>query len=195
MRLLTSATLKFAGWLAMASAFLTLPLVYLSYRLDSRLDVTSTLIEAAIQLFGVMLFVAITRYLKKFLDALFNFHDVDRAIDLMIIANVIAGILTIIGLYFTHLKEASGYAVMVILVAQGLVQAQFGYKLLRLPYGLGGILKPFCYANIATGILIATIVLIPIGIVASALSDLMLGTIFLNTAQWIGSEGKFDRKP
>ena len=35
-------------------------------------------------------------------------------------------------------------------------------------------LRPFCYANIATGILLASIVLIPFGILTSAISDLML---------------------
>jgi hypothetical protein len=46
-------------------------------------------------------------------------------------------------------------------------------KLLKLPDDLGGMLKPFCYANMATGIFLASIVLIPLGILTSAISDLM----------------------
>ncbi len=117
-------------------------------------------------------------YIKRFLNSIFNFRTTDRNIDLMIITGIVAGVLSVAGLYLTPLKESIGYAGIGILMVQGIVQAQFGYKLLKLPYDLGGMLKPFCYANIATGILLATIVLIPFGIVVSALSDLMLGTIF-----------------
>jgi hypothetical protein len=117
-------------------------------------------------------------YVKRFLNNLFNFRNTDKNIDLMIITGIVAGVLSVAVLYVTPLKESIGYAGIGIVMVQGVVQAQFGYKLLKLPYDLGGMLKPFCYANIATGILLATIVLIPFGIVVSALSDLMLGTIF-----------------
>jgi hypothetical protein len=175
---LISRNLKIAGWLAMASAFLTIPLEYLSSTLEARTDLEATVLQTIIQIFGTILFLAITMYIKRFLNCIFNFRTTDKNIDLMIITGIVAGVLSVAGLYVTPLKESVGYAVIGILLVQGIVQAQFGYKLLKLPYDLDGMLKPFCYANIATGILLATIVLIPFGIVVSALSDLMLGTIF-----------------
>jgi hypothetical protein len=175
---LISRNLKIAGWLAMASAFLTIPLEYVSFSLEARTDLEAAVLQTIIQIFGTILFLAITIYIKRFLNCIFNFHSADRNIDLMIITGIVAGALSVAGIYVSTLKEAIGYAGIGILMVQGIVQAQFGYKLLKLPYDLGGILKPFCYANIATGILLATIVLMPFGIVSSALSDLMLGTIF-----------------
>jgi hypothetical protein len=175
---LISRNLKIAGWIAMASAFLTIPLEYLSSRLEVRTDSEATILQTIIQIFGTILFLAIMMYVKQFLNNLFNFRNTDRNIDLMIITGIVAGVLSVAVLYVTPLKESIGYAGIGIVMVQGVVQAQFGYKLLKLPYDLGGMLKPFCYANIATGILLATIVLIPFGIVVSALSDLMLGTIF-----------------
>ena len=136
------------------------------------------ILQTIIQIFGTILFLAIMVYIKRFLNCIFDFRATDRNIDLMIITGIVAGVLSVAGLYLTPLKESIGYAGIGILMVQGVVQAQFGYRLLKLPYDLGGMLKPFCYANIATGILLASIVLIPFGIVASALSDLMLGTIF-----------------
>lgn len=173
-----SRNLKIAGWIAMASAFLTIPLEYLSSRLEVRTDSEATILQTIIQIFGTILFLAIMMYVKQFLNNLFNFRNTDKNIDLMIITGIVAGVLSVAVLYVTPLKESIGYAGIGIVMVQGVVQAQFGYKLLKLPYDLGGMLKPFCYANIATGILLATIVLIPFGIVVSALSDLMLGTIF-----------------
>ncbi|MBP1728496.1 MAG: hypothetical protein H6Q56_869 [Deltaproteobacteria bacterium] len=180
---MTCKTMTIAGWLAMISAFFTLPLMYLSYRLEGRLDATASIIQTTMQLAGTLLFVALLLYFRKLLHARFIFHDTDRSIGLMIKAGVIAGILTVVSLYVTSLKETTALAVIVILVAQGVVQVQFGYKLLKLPDDLGGMLKPFCYANMATGIMIASVVLFPVGVLVSAISDLMLGTIFFNIAR------------
>jgi hypothetical protein len=48
---------------------------------------------------------------------------------------------------------------------------------------LGGLLKPFCYLNMATGVCVASLMLILVGVVLSAISDLMLATIFFNIAK------------
>jgi len=167
----------------MASAFLTLPLVYLSYILENRTDILATVLQAVIQISGTVLFIAIVLFLKRLLNSRFKFHDTDRNIDLLIIASVVTGVLSLGPLYFTPLKESLGAVVIVILIVQGIVQVYFGYKLLKLPYDLGGMLKPFCYANMATGIMLVSVVLIPLAIVISAVSDLMLGTIFFNLSR------------
>ena len=180
---MTVRTLKLAGLLAMASAFLTFPLVYLTFRLDGRIDSAAAVIQTIIQLAGTVLFVAIVLYLKRLLNSFFSFHSTDRNIELMIMASIVAGVLSVAALYFTSLKESLGSVVIIILVALGLVQVQFGYKLRRLPNNLGGLHKPFCYANMATGILLASVVLIPLSILASAISDLMLGTIFFHMSR------------
>jgi len=174
---LISRNLKIAGWLAMASAFLTIPLEYLSSRLEAT-DPETMVLQTIIQVLGTTLFLSLMIYIKRLLNCIFNFHAADRNIDLMIITGIVAGVLSVAGLYLTPLKESIGYAGIVLLMVQGVVQAQFGFKLLKLPSDLGGMLKLFCYANIATGILLASIFLIPLAVVISALSDLMLGTIF-----------------
>lgn len=180
---MTTKSFKIAGLLAMASAFLSLPLAYLSVSLEGRTETNAIVILTIIQISGTLLFVAIVLYLKRFLNTLFNFHNTDRNMDLLVISSMAAGILSIGALYYIPLKESLGTVAIAILVVQGIVQAQFGYKLLKLPDSLGGMLKPFCYANLATGILLASVVLIPLAILVSAISDLMLGTIFFNMAR------------
>lgn len=167
----------------MASAFLTLPLAYLSFRLEGSVDAYANGIQTFIQAVGTLLFLAIILNLKRFLNSFYKFHDTDKNIALMVMASMAAGAVVIGMFTFPALKESLEPVVIAILVVQGIVQAQFGYKLLNLPNDLGGMLKPFCYANLATGIFLATVILIPLGILASALSDLMLGTIFLNMAK------------
>jgi hypothetical protein len=188
----TARNLKIAGSLAMASAFLTLPLAYLSFVLEGRVDDYANEIQTIIQAFGTTLFVAIVLSFKRFLNALFTFHDTDRNIFLMAVGSVVTGALAISLYSFPALKEALGNALIIVLVLLGVVQAQFGYKLFRLSNDLGGILKPFCYANLVIGILLATVVLIPLSIPLSALSDLMLGTIFFNMAKNIQEQQRIE---
>jgi hypothetical protein len=180
---LTSRTLKIAGWLAMASAFLTLPLAYLSYSMEGRTDVNAAMVLTIIQISGIILYIAIVLCFKRLINTHFHFHNTDRNIHLMILAEAVSGVFSVAALYVSPLKETLVQVVLVILVAQAIVQVLFGFNLLKLPDNLDGMLKPFCYANIATGIFLASVVLIPLGILASALSDLMIGTIFFNLSK------------
>jgi len=180
---LNQKTLTFAGWLTMASAFASIPMMFLAFKLEGQTDPTGTHILATMQIAGTLLFVAITIFLKRFLNRIFSFHDTDKNIDLMIMANVVAGIFVVAGMYIAQLKETAGVAALVIMVFQGIVQLQFGNRLLKLQNNLGGLLKPFCYFNMLTGVCVASIVLILVGVVASAISDLMLATIFFNASK------------
>ena len=167
----------------MISAFASIPMAYLAFKLESNVDSTGTLILAAMQVAGTILFVAITLFLKRLLNRIFNFQETDKNIDLMIMANVVAALFVITGMYVSQIKETAGIVALVIMVFQGIVQIQFGYKLLKLQNSLSGLHKPFCYLNMATGVCIASIVLILVGVFASAISDLMLATIFFNVAK------------
>jgi len=151
-------------------------------------DSYADFIQTLIQTFGTLLFVAIVLYLKKFLNAAFDFYVTDRNIDLMVMASIGTGVLSIGVFSFPAFKEPLQSAVIVVLIAMGIVQAQFGFRLLKLPDNLGGLLKPFSYANMVTGIFLASVVLMPLSIIVSALSDLMLGTIFFNMATLAGND-------
>ena len=169
----------------MSSAFLTLPVVYVSYKLDKMADFVSTVIQTVIAIAGVILFTLIVLYLKRFINGFFQFHNTDRNLEIMMGANIVVTVLTLVAIFYSQLKESIEYVVLAVIVTQGIIQIQFGYKLLKLPNDLGGMLKPFCYANMATGILMASVILIPVGIVVSAVSDLMLGTIFFNMGKLV----------
>jgi hypothetical protein len=101
----------------------------------------------------------------------------------MVMANIVAGMFVLGGLCYPEIRETAGQAALVIMVFQGVVQIRFGYQLLKVPNNLGGLLKPFCYLNMATGVCVASLVLILVGVVLSAMSDLMLATIFFNIAK------------
>jgi len=184
----TRRLIRIAGLLAMISAFVSIPMAWMAFRLELQSDPAATNLIVIMQTAGTVLFVAITLLLRRFLNRIFLFHDTDKSIDLMIMANVIAGILVVGGMYMPQLKDTAGIATLVMMVFQGVVQLQFGYKLLKLPNNLDGLLKPFCYLNIVTGVCVASIVLILPGVVVSAISDLMLGTIFFNVSKQLDTK-------
>lgn len=169
----------------MISSFIALPFSYIAFKFNGSTDAESQAIQAAQQLFGTILFIVLTRYMKRLLNEHCLFHEVNRQIDLMIMANVGAGVLVLLGLLYTPLKDTLEIAAIVVMVLLGIVQIQFGYRLQKMENNLGGLLKPFCYTNIATGICIASVVLLIVGVVVSAVSDLMLGTIFFNIAKLV----------
>lgn len=175
--------MRIAGWLALISAFVTIPLVYVSYRLEGRGDWEARMVETAIQVVGTAIFLAVTMLLKKFLHDSFRFFATDRLINLMIKANIVICAIGIMSLYIKAVQESISVFVIFIIAVQGVLQAAFGVKLLKLPDDLNGMLRPYCYINIATGITLASVVLLPVGILLSAISDLMLGTILLQTAK------------
>lgn len=167
----------------MANAFLALPLAYLSFSLAGRATPYAAEIQTFIQTSGTLISLAIFLWLKKFLNALFRFHATDTTIALVVMANMVIGTVALGSYSFPALKESLGSLLIIIQVVQGIVLIRFGFNLLKLPDHLGGMLNPFCYANIATGLLAATVILIPLSMLASAISALMLGTIFFNAAR------------
>lgn len=167
----------------MVSAFISLPAAFLALRLEGRSAPAALVIMGSLHLFGTLLFAAIAGLTKRLLNRQFAFHATDRQIDLMILANIAVGLLAVTGVAFPPLKETVSQGALAALIFQGVMQILFGYKLQQLPDSVGGMLKPYCYLNIATGVCIASVVLIIIGVVSSAISDLMLGTIFFNIAQ------------
>jgi len=168
--------------MATLSAFISIPAAYLAFRLERNTATAALICMGCLHMFGTLLFVLIARYMKKLLNMQFAFHSTDRQINLMIMANVVSGALALTGVLFPPLKASLGLASMIVIIFQGVAQIQFGYKLQQLPDNLDGILKPFCYSNIATGICIASVVFIIVAVVVSAISDLMIGTIFFNVA-------------
>jgi hypothetical protein len=185
---MTSESLKAGGWVAMASAFLVLPIAYLSFTLEGRTNSYSEELQTFIQASGTLIFLTIFLYLKKFLNSRFSFHATDTTIAFVVMANMVTGAVAL-GIYsFPALKESLASLLIIIQVVQGIVLIRFGFNLLKLPDNLGGMLNPFCYANIATGILLASVILIPLSMLASAISALMLGTIFFNAARRLSSQ-------
>jgi hypothetical protein len=174
--------LKGAGYLAMISALLTLPWFLFTYNIANRNDTAFRAAEASMQVGGLALTIYLLLTFLQLLHRRYGFHDADKTISLLIQSTIISTAASLLGLAIPELAEAVRIFGFVMLVIIGILHMMFGIWLLQLPASLGGMHRPYCYLNIVTGFALATIILLPVGMLTSTIADVMLGTIFLQVA-------------
>jgi hypothetical protein len=129
------------------------------------------------------LFLYVISSLRKLLNSRFRFHDVDIYISMLIWGNVILCILSILSLKSVRLEFVFRYLSMIALIIFGILSIMFATRLLRLSDNLYGPLKAFCYTQIVCGICFITVLLFPVGVIAGAIADVILGVIFFRAAE------------
>jgi len=173
---------RFTGTLAMTNALLTIPWFIITFLLAEKNGIWPKVAEAFMQTSSTFIFAFTSLLLKKHLNQIQGFHEVDRYILMLIKANIVLTAVSLIGIIIPSVAESSGTLALILIVPLGLIQLVFGYKLQQLPSDLGGLLRPYCYLNMITGVSLASIILLPMGILSGAVADIMLGTIFFQAA-------------
>ncbi|HEY6839185.1 MAG TPA: hypothetical protein VI389_10615 [Geobacteraceae bacterium] len=179
----TPSRLAMAGRLAMVSALLAVPWFILTFALDEKAGEAVRLIQFIVLVVGTGLLIFLMTTLRILLRQGFAYRRADAPIVLLVTANVASALMGGTAILFPEAGRFLDIAGLALVVATGAVQILFGVRLLRLPDNLRGMLRPFCYLNIATGVLLTTVLLLPVGVVTSAIADVMLGTIFLQAAR------------
>ena len=180
---MTRRHLVTSGWLAMTSAVLTIPWFFLTVVFADRGEALFIFAQGGMLTFGTVLLVYLLITFRRLLHENYAFHAADAVIAFLVGINIAAAAVGLFELAVPSRENASEIISIVLVVAIGIMQIMFGVKLLRLSDDLKGLHKPYCYLNIITGFCLATVVLLPAGIVASAVTDIMLGTIFFQSAK------------
>lgn len=171
----------------MVSAILTLPLFLVSITLADRDDQIANTIQLALQWTGTLIFLLLILLLRRFLVFNCLFKKANSPIALLILLNLLYAGLTSFADYIPNGEERITPLAMGLIVLLGLSQAGLGIRLLQLENDLGGMKRYYCWLNILTGLFLASILLVPLGIIASGISDVMLGTIFFHEAKRIAA--------
>jgi hypothetical protein len=180
---MTKDRLNLAGWLSITSALFAIPSIVMSWFLESMEGSGAKVSQALLTAVDLGLFLYVISSLKKLLNARFRFHDVDIYISLLIWGNVILCILSILSLESMRLEFVFRHLSMIALIIFGILSIMFATRLLRLSGNLYGLLKPFSYTQIVCGICFTTVFLLPVGIIAGAVADVILGVIFFRAAE------------
>jgi len=180
---MTKGQLTLAGWLSMTSAIFAVPSIAMSWFLDEMGGAGAKLSQAILTLVSLGLFLYVIMSLRKLLNYRFKFHHTDIYISLLIWGNLILSALSLLALASQGFESLMNILSMVSLIIFGILALMFGTRLLQFPGNFYGLLKPFCYTTIASGICFVTIFLAPVGIVVGAVSDVILATIFFRAAE------------
>jgi len=180
---ITKKKLDLAGWCSITNALIAIPSLAMSWFLDTVKGMGPRLSQAILTVVGLGLFLYVIYSLRKLLNGRFKFHDVDIYISLMIWGNVFLAVLSLLSLGTGQLESFMELLTVAALIAFGILSIMFGTRLLRLSGNLYGLLKPFCYTTIMSGICLVTVFLLPVAILAGAVSDVILGVIFFRAAE------------
>ena len=180
---LKPTTLKAAGMLAIASAMLTVPMFMLSFMLEGRYDTTARSIHLVLQGVGTVIFVLLIVSFRIFLNRNCGFYRVNMHILGLTVINLVYAAASFVSISSIQGEEQMRPYMMVMVSLLGIIQAGLGWRLFDLENDLFGMKRPYCWLNVVSGVFFATILMIPIAIITSAVADLMLGTILIMEAR------------
>jgi hypothetical protein len=180
---ITKEKLNLAGWLSITNALFAIPSIAMSWFLDSMDGISPAISQAILTIVSLGLFLYIISYLRKLLNIRFQFHGVDIYISLLIWGNVALAALSLLSLGNKGLEWMMNFLTIVAFIFFGTLSIIFATRLLRLPGNFYGLLKPYCYITIGSGICFITVFLAPLGIIAGAVTDVILGVIFFRAAE------------
>jgi hypothetical protein len=193
--MITKGELTLAGWLSITNAIFAIPSIAMSWFLDTVGGAGARLSQAILTLVSLGLFLYIIIFLRKLLNYRFQFHHADIYISLLIWGNVILAAFSLLALGSQGLEWFMNILSIVSFIIFGILSIIFATRLLRFPGNLYGLLKPFCYTTIASGICFITIFLAPVGVIVGAVSDVILGIIFFRAAEQPPSAAEILRTP
>ena len=84
---------------------------------------------------------------------------------------------------FQALDNIVGIVSAILLIPYGILHTVFGVKIIKLDDELFGWRKSFSIFTIFTGISIATVILFPLGLITSMVSDILMAFIFFAAAK------------
>jgi len=174
---------ELAGWLAIISAVLLIPEIGLAVILEFvRSDLK--VIIAPIHVANLLIGIYILYMFRKLLNRVFGFHKTDVIITILILIDIVSFIIGIVELggsmFGLELRADYDLSIsMSVLFVYSIVTIVFAATLLKLKDDLFGLLRPYAYMSIASGVCGATVILAPIGVVAAVVALAMQGMIFL----------------
>ena len=179
---LSQKKLKLAGWLSIFYVILLFPSVGISFMSEfdpenEMYDITAKVFTLLDSIVWIYLFVNF----KLFLNYRFEFYNVNRYINILIILSII---IFFISLFMTKGTEEFNSIMIVyfaFLILYGIVTIIFGKKLLSIPVYYK-YMKFFAWINIISGVCLASVVLLLFAIPLGFISGLIMALIFFAAA-------------
>ena len=182
-----------AGWMAIAGAILTLPLMGMGFLFDilvTKLGGLHPLLPLIYVALGVaqatLVIYAFYRF-KVYLNETHEFHRTDVLMMAIIAGAIVITTIGLSGRFITWMGApipvtiAFVAGMVLVGVPVGILSVIFGIKVLEIEDTLHGLLKPYAFLNIVAGVCFATFILSPLGLLIGAVGDVVMGMILLRS--------------
>ena len=178
---MTERNFNTAGWMAIVSAVLNAPVLVVTVAAvflpeNPALRVLGTVLSVATALLAIYLLVALRQLLHRH-----DFHAADFWFALLIGGYLVAMVLQIVAEAVPGAESVTGVLLLFVLFL-GVISAVFGFKILPAARVVAGPVRPFVYFTIATGVCLATLILLPIGLITTIVADVLLAMIFFRAS-------------
>ena len=186
--------LHLAGWISIGTAILTIPIVVLglygmfALGTSGEKNILLIAVEMIINSAYLFMFVVMLINFKYLLNEHLNVRSLNFLVMAMIVANIILTIPSIISMPFGLLGSPIDTILTLLLIPYGILHTIFGIKIILLDDPLFGWRKSFSIFTIFTGISLATIILMPLGLITSVVSDVLMAIIFFSAAKTYSTE-------
>jgi hypothetical protein len=167
MKSITKKQLNFTGWLSIAYGIISIPYTIFVYAFALIYPGETNILGVVLSVLYLGTFIYLYIFLKRFLNKIHKFHNVDKIIRNILLINII----------FFVLSE--------LLIPLGILLILFGIRLLSLKNDLFGLLKPLSYQTIATGVLLSSVVLFPLSLIPGVITSVIMGIIYIRSASEI----------
>lgn len=173
-----------AGWLAILQAVILLPEIGLGVYLGVLSHANPVLkgVMAVLHLLNLPLGVFVLLTLRRFLNERHDFHRVDGVVLALVGCNVLSLVIGLLGLS-ASLEVVMTAAALAVLLLYSVINLVFAVRILTLKDDLFGLLRPFAYLTITASLLALTVVLSPLGLLASVGATIMTGMILLRARE------------
>ncbi|GAB4300852.1 MAG: hypothetical protein Fur0034_13950 [Desulfuromonadia bacterium] len=173
---------RLAGLGAFLNALLTLPVFYMSLRLEEGSeDPTSLAIQISLQWLSIFVSSLVTYALIQYFRTCHATSRFDDILGSMIFFSVIVGGIYTAARIAPRLTEQLNILLLATAILQGILLVRFGWMLVSSSVMFGRYISGYGWLSLVTGVCLLSIVLLPVALVTGAISDLLLGTIFMNT--------------
>jgi hypothetical protein len=178
---------KLAGWLAIVSVVMNVPLFLMNLYLDTTSDyipgVNAMLVflSCLTTVIGIFLWFVF----RHLLHERFDFHDADRLISVMIAANILLCGLIVMRDGIPGARHILQVPILLLLIPVGVVLILFAVKLLSLPDDPAMLLKPYAYLNAVSGFCLITVLLTFLGLLIGMVTGIILAFIFFRAAEQV----------
>jgi len=182
-----------AGWLAIAAAIITIPMLVAGIALEivARAAPALTPILMLVYTIVVLCHTGFSVYaflrFRTMLNTRHRFHDVDALVTAIVIGVILLTLFMIpakaLGLIYAKDNLPVVITALVVMVFFALTMSVlsiiFAIRLLRLESNLNGFLKPYAWITIAAAACFALFITAPLGLLLDAAGNIILGLILI----------------